>query len=116
MFKTMKRLLHWAGPYRKRLWLGCICSFLSGPASAIPTMVAAWALGQVILAGWQGDTFPAALIGQSRRRHRAPLSVGVWPCRAPRKHRHRNCRRRTHPHGRGAQTRAPGLFLEKQHR
>ena len=65
MFKTMKRLLHWAGPYRKRLWLGCNCSFLSGPASAIPTMVAAWALGQVILAGWQGDTFPAALIGQS---------------------------------------------------
>ena len=27
MFHSIKRLLHWAGGYRKRLYLGCLCSF-----------------------------------------------------------------------------------------
>lgn len=48
MLHTMKRLLQWAGKYRKRLYLGFICSFLSIWCTAVPTLIAAWALGHVI--------------------------------------------------------------------
>lgn len=48
MFRSIKRLLDWAGEYRKRLYLGCVCSFLSVWSAAIPVIIAAWALGVVI--------------------------------------------------------------------
>ena len=48
MFRTMKRLLDWAGEYRKRLYLGFLCSFFGMWCAAIPTIIAAWALGLVI--------------------------------------------------------------------
>lgn len=49
MFHSIKRLLHWAGGYRKRLYLGCLCSFLSVWCTAIPIVIAAWTLGLVIV-------------------------------------------------------------------
>ena len=48
MFHSIKRLLHWAGGYRKRLYLGCLCSFFSVRCTAIPIVIAAWTLGLVI--------------------------------------------------------------------
>lgn len=48
MFHSIKRLLHWAGGYRKRLYLGCLCSFFSVWCTAIPIVIAAWTLGLVI--------------------------------------------------------------------
>ncbi|MEM1483486.1 ABC transporter ATP-binding protein [Oscillospiraceae bacterium PP1C4] len=48
MFQTIKRLLNWAGEYRKRLYLGFVCSFLGMWCAAIPTIIATWALGFVI--------------------------------------------------------------------
>ncbi len=48
MFRTIKRLLDWAGKYRKRLYLGFLCSFISMWCAAIPTIIAAWALEKVI--------------------------------------------------------------------
>lgn len=54
MFHSIKRLLHWAGGYRKRLYLGCLCSFLSVWCTAIPIMIAAWTLGLVI-ADFRGE-------------------------------------------------------------
>ena len=65
MFKTMKRIVCWAGKFRKRLWLGAICSFFSSFMTAIPTMVAAYALDQTIEAGWDGRKIETSLIWQS---------------------------------------------------
>jgi ATP-binding cassette subfamily B protein IrtB len=48
MFGPIKRLLKWAGEYRKRLYLGFVCSFLGVWCSAIPIVIAARALGSVI--------------------------------------------------------------------
>ncbi len=54
MFHSIKRLLHWAGGYRKRLYLGCLCSFFSLWCTAIPIVIAAWTLGLVI-ADFRGE-------------------------------------------------------------
>lgn len=44
MFKSMKRIIRWAGKYKARLYLGSVCSFFSSLSTAIPTMAAAFAL------------------------------------------------------------------------
>ena len=54
MFHSIKRLLHWAGGYRKRLYFGCLCSFFSVWCTAIPIVIAAWTLGLVI-ADFRGE-------------------------------------------------------------
>lgn len=48
MFHSIKRILDWAGKYRKRLYLGCVCSFFSVWCSVIPIIIAAWTLGMVL--------------------------------------------------------------------
>lgn len=44
MFHTIKRITKWAQEYKKRLYLGYICSFLSAWFVAAPVMLAAWFL------------------------------------------------------------------------
>lgn len=68
MFRSIKRILDWAGEYRKRLYLGCVCSFFSVWCSAIPIIIAAWALGLVLddlngIAPLEWKTVWIALIG-----------------------------------------------------
>lgn len=65
MFKTMKRIIRWAGRYKKRLYLGSVCSFFSSLAMAIPTMVAAYALDKAIQAYWTNTAIEPALIWQT---------------------------------------------------
>lgn len=65
MFKTMKRIIRWAGRYKKRLYLGSVCSFFSSLATAIPTMVAAYALDKAIQAYWANTAIEPALIWQT---------------------------------------------------
>lgn len=65
MFKTMKRIIRWAGLYKKRLYLGSVCSFFSSLATAIPTMVAAYALDKAIQAYWTNTAIEPALIWQT---------------------------------------------------
>ena len=65
MFKTMKRIIRWAGRYKKRLYLGSVCSFFSSLATAIPTMVAAYALDKAIQAYWTNMAIEPALIWQT---------------------------------------------------
>ena len=65
MFKTMKRIIRWAGRYKKRLYLGSVCSFFSSLATAIPTMVAAYALDKAIRAYWTNTAIEPALIWQT---------------------------------------------------
>ena len=48
MFKTIKRIIAWIVPYKKRLQLGMLCSFFAALFTAIPVMTSAWALSQAI--------------------------------------------------------------------
>ena len=65
MFKTMKRIIRWAGRYKKRLYLGSVCSFFSSLATVIPTMAAAYALDKAIQAYWTNTAIEPALIWQT---------------------------------------------------
>lgn len=49
MIRTLVRIVRWTGPYRGRLFLGCVCSFFMTWAVAAPTMLAAWLLARVAL-------------------------------------------------------------------
>lgn len=54
MFSTIKRMLSWIGTYKKRLFIGTICSFFSSFTIVSPTMLAAWTFGKVVTA-WRND-------------------------------------------------------------
>ena len=65
MFKSMKRIIKWAGKYKGRLYLGSVFSFFSSLSTAIPTMAAAYALDKAIAAYWAGSTIESSLIWQT---------------------------------------------------
>lgn len=48
MLKALRRIIVWAGPYRRNLYLGCLCSFLMTGATAAPVMLAAWMLSRAV--------------------------------------------------------------------
>lgn len=48
MLKALRRIIAWAGPYKRNLYLGCLCSFLMTWATAAPVMLAAWMLAQAV--------------------------------------------------------------------
>ena len=62
MFKSMKRIIQWAGKYKGHLYLGSVFSFFSSLSTAIPTMAAAYALDKAIAAYWAGNTIESSLI------------------------------------------------------
>ena len=62
MFKSMKRMIRWAGKYKSRLYLGSACSFFSSLTTAIPTMAAAYALDEAVQAYWTNTAIDTALI------------------------------------------------------
>ena len=64
MFKSMKRIIRWAGKYKGRLYLGSVCSFFSSLSTAIPTMAAAFALDKTIQAYWTNTAIDTVLIWQ----------------------------------------------------
>ena len=64
MFKSMKRIIRWAGKYKGRLYLGSVCSFFSSLSTAIPTMAAAFALDKAIQAYWTNTAIDTVLIWQ----------------------------------------------------
>lgn len=65
MFKSMKRIVKWAGKYKWRLYLGAVFSFFSSLTTAIPTMVAAYAVEQTIQAYWEQAVLPSKVIWQA---------------------------------------------------
>lgn len=65
MFRTVKRIMSWSSAYKKRLYIGFICSFFMGWAAVAPTIIAAYALGQVIESYWNGQQISSALIWQT---------------------------------------------------
>ncbi|GAA0785752.1 ABC transporter ATP-binding protein [Hathewaya limosa] len=48
MLQTIKRIIHWASKYKKRLYLGVFFSFLSSIMTSAPIMIAAWSLGKIL--------------------------------------------------------------------
>ena len=61
MFHSVGRILRWAKGYRKRMILGFVCSFFATWCTAGPVMLAAWALGQMIVNAWGENGLPASL-------------------------------------------------------
>ena len=49
MIKALMRIVRWTGPYKKRLILGCVCSFFMTWATAAPVMLAAMEHGTVMV-------------------------------------------------------------------
>ena len=48
MFRIVKRLINWAGIYKKRMYLGFVFSFLHAMFTAFPIVLAAYALGLIL--------------------------------------------------------------------
>ena len=48
MIKNIRWIMKWAGEYKKRFYLGFLCSFFSTWCTAGPVVLAAWALGNMI--------------------------------------------------------------------
>ena len=64
MFKTMGRIMRWAGAYRTRLYLGFVCSFFATWCTAGPVVLAAFALDAVITDSRGGAQVGPALVWQ----------------------------------------------------
>ena len=61
MFRSVGRIMRWAGSYRKRMVLGFVCSFFATWCTAGPVMLAAWALGELIGNAWGENELPTQL-------------------------------------------------------
>ncbi len=48
MLRTIRRIIRWTGPYKKRLYIGFFYSFLVANFAAMPVMAAAYTLGRVV--------------------------------------------------------------------
>lgn len=62
MFRSISRIIKWTGGYKRRLYLGVFFSFFISFATAGPTMVTAWALGQVIESWWAQLPLPEGVV------------------------------------------------------
>lgn len=47
MIEALVRIVRWTGPHKKRLFLGCVCSFFMTWAAVAPILFAAWLLAAV---------------------------------------------------------------------
>lgn len=65
MFKTVKRIIGWCGEFKGRLYVGFVFSFFSTWFAAIPVMVAAYTVGELIESGKNGGVFGRKWIGIS---------------------------------------------------
>lgn len=48
MFRTVRRIIGWCGAWKKNLYLGFVCSFLSAWFGALPVMTAAYTVGLLL--------------------------------------------------------------------
>ena len=62
MIKNIRWIMKWAGEYKKRFYLGFLCSFFSTWCTAGPVVLAAWALGNMIEDSRGGTTVEKGLI------------------------------------------------------
>ena len=62
MFKTVKRIIHWCGEFRGKLYLGFVMTFFSHLFAAMPLAVAAYTVGKLIESQRGGTPFDQSLI------------------------------------------------------
>lgn len=65
MFKTIKRIISWIGPYKKRLFLGTLCSFFAAWCTAVPIVTAGWVISKAVDSTQNGTEIQIALVCQS---------------------------------------------------
>ena len=65
MFRTIRRIIHWCGDFRKRLYIGFFFSFLSGISAAAPIIYAGYIIGNVVQWRARGLSVPSGLWLQS---------------------------------------------------
>lgn len=61
MFNIVSRLIKWIGPYKKRLYMGTVCSFFATWFTAVPIVTAAWAIGRAAESSGDGRPLPVSL-------------------------------------------------------
>ena len=54
MFKTVKRIIHWCGAFKKNLYIGFVFSFFSGWFAAMPVIWAAFLIGRLVESAGKG--------------------------------------------------------------
>lgn len=65
MFRTIRRIIHWCGDFRKRLYISFFFSFLSGLSVAAPVIYAGYIIGNVVQWRARGIGVPSGLWLQS---------------------------------------------------
>ena len=65
MFRTIRRIIHWCGDFRKRLYISFFFSFLSGLSTAAPIIYAGYIIGNVVQWQVEGLGIPSGLWFQS---------------------------------------------------
>ena len=65
MFRTIRRIIHWCGDFRKRLYVSFFFSFLSGLSTAAPILYAGYIIGNVVQWQVEGLGIPSGLWFQS---------------------------------------------------
>ncbi|MBF1005204.1 MAG: ABC transporter ATP-binding protein [Lachnospiraceae bacterium] len=65
MFRTIRRIIHWCGDFRKRLYVSFFFSFLSGLSTAAPILYAGYIIGNVVQWQVEGLGIPSRLWFQS---------------------------------------------------
>ena len=65
MFKTIRRIIHWCGAFKKHLYIGFVFSFFSHIFAAMPLMAAAYTVGMLIEAEQGGPAFDGKWVGYS---------------------------------------------------
>lgn len=65
MFKTLKRIIDWCGEFKGKLYIGFVFSFFSHLFAAMPVMVAAYTVGQLIISAQKGIAFDKKWAGVS---------------------------------------------------
>lgn len=62
MFKSVKRIIHWCGEFKGKLYLGFVMTFFSHLFAAMPLAIAAYTLGKLLEAQAGGAAFDRSLI------------------------------------------------------
>ena len=65
MFRTIRRIIHWCGDFRKRLYISFFFSFLSGLSAAAPIIYAGYIIGNIVQWQVEGFGIPSGLWFQS---------------------------------------------------
>lgn len=65
MFRTIRRIIHWCGDFRKRLYISFFFSFLSGLSAAAPIIYAGYIIGNIVQWQVEGLGIPSGLWFQS---------------------------------------------------